>query len=189
MRRVLRLIAVFGLLLAALTIGQTSAVATPARVPALESDTCPHPAPYPPSPGATVMASTTTPFVGQTIEVSGKGYCPDEDVEIFIGGTHVATTHTDAAGSFDPSAKVPGPVGRATLLGRGASGLSADSDTLVLTVRSGSGSGSNSGSPSGGPGLALTGSEIVGLIVLAVLLLGGGAVMTFAGRRKRSLQS
>lgn len=187
MRRAARLIAVLGLLLAGLTIGQTGALAAPSGVHAVAPEVCPGATTYPPSPGATVMSSTTTPFIGQTIEVSGKGYCPDEDVALFIGSTRVGTAHTDANGSFDPPAKVPGPVGQATLLGRGASGLSLDRDTLVLTIRAASSS--TPGSPSGEPGLALTGTELTGLIVLAALLLGGGGVMLYAGRRKRSVSS
>ncbi|MGH8961785.1 MAG: hypothetical protein ACRDWT_11450 [Jatrophihabitantaceae bacterium] len=182
MRRFVRLIAVFGLLLlAGVALG---GAASPAQASAQQ--VCPHSTGYPMSPGVMIMASTTTPFVGQRIEVSGKNYCPDEDVTILLRGKNVGTAHTDASGAFDPGVKVTGPVGRATLLGRGASGQSLDRDSLVLTVRAGTGSGSGAGSPSGG-GLAVTGTELAAMIVLAALLLGGGIALTVAGRRNRSV--
>jgi hypothetical protein len=188
MRRVARLIAVLGLLLAGLTIGQTGALAAPSGVRALAPEVCPGATTYPPSPGAIIMASTTTPFVGQRIEVTGKNYCPDEDVTIFLRGKKVGTTHTSATGTFELSLIVSGPPGEASLAGIGASGLSLDRDSLVLTIRAASSS-SNPGSPSGGPGLALTGTELTGMIVLAALLLGGGGVMLYAGRRKKSVSN
>jgi hypothetical protein len=184
MRRAVRFIAVLGLLLAAFTIGQTSSVA---GVRSAAQEVCPGATSYPPSPGAIIMASTTTPFVGQTIEVSGKNYCPNEDVAIMLRGKKVGSTHTDASGRFEPPLKVSGPAGQAELAGIGASGLSLDRDSLELTI--GAGTGVNPGSPSGTPGLALTGTELTGLIALAAVLLGGGGVMLYAGRRKRSVHS
>jgi hypothetical protein len=143
--------------------------------------TCPA-ANYPPTPNATVMSSTTTPFIGQKLEVSGSAYCPDEDVRLTIGGTFVGTAHTDATGAFDPSAIVPGPVGQKQLCGVGASGLANDRDCLPLTISAGHGT----DAVTTGGGLAMTGTQIAGLVVLAVALVAGGAFLAAAGRRRKT---
>jgi hypothetical protein len=189
MRRAIRLIMALGLLTAGLLIGQSGAVASPSGALAIAAPgTCPKPATYPPTPGATVRSSTTSPFLGQTIEVSGTNYCPDEDVDIRIGGQHVGTAHTDASGNFDPPVVVPGPAGSRVLDGIGASGLSNDRDSLTLCVTGDavcSGTGGTT-APSSGGGLPFTGTQVTGLIVLAIVLLGGGGAAIYAGRRKRA---
>jgi hypothetical protein len=196
MRRLIRFVAVPALLLAGLLAGPAAAGAAPgvrAVAPAAApQEICPGAVAYPMSPGATIMSSTTTPYVGQTIKVSGVNYCPDEDVDITIGGKHVATTHTDGNGAFDPEVVVPAPTGQRVLAGVGASGLSADRDSLMLTVRAGAGvepiavgpAGGSSGGGSGTGGLAFTGTEIALLIALAAALLGGGIGLMYAGRRR-----
>ena len=95
MRRLIRLVMVLGLVAAGLFSGARAAGATAP---------CPGD-PYPVGVGATISASTTTPYVGQTIKVGGRNFGADEDVVISIGGTQVATAHTDVMGSFDPNAE------------------------------------------------------------------------------------
>jgi hypothetical protein len=204
MRRLIRFVAVPALLLAGLLAVPAAAGATPgvrASAPGVRAaapqQICPGAVAYPMSPGATIMSSTTTPYVGQTIKVSGVNYCPDEDVDITIGGKHVATTHTDGNGAFEPQVVVPAPTGQRVLAGVGASGLSADRDSLMLTIRAGagveavavgptggSGNGAGSAGGSGTGGLAFTGTEIALLIALAAALLGGGIGLMYAGRRR-----
>jgi hypothetical protein len=92
---------------------------------------------------------------------------------------------------------VPAPTGQRVLAGVGASGLSADRDSLMLTIRAGagveavavgpaggSGTGAGSAGGSGTGGLAFTGTEIALLIALAAALLGGGIGLVYAGRRR-----
>jgi hypothetical protein len=90
---------------------------------------------------------------------------------------------------------VPAPTGQRVLAGVGASGLNADRDSLVLTIRAGAGvdpiavgpaggSGSGGGGASGTGGLAFTGTQIALLIALAAALLGGGIGLMYAGRRR-----
>jgi len=45
---------------------------------------CPKPKPQPPAPDATVEVNTTVPNVGDPLEISGIGYCPDEDVDLAV---------------------------------------------------------------------------------------------------------
>jgi len=149
------------------------------RLAAAPTGNCPGPG-YPPRPDATIMSSTTTPSTGETIEASGTHYCADEDVDVTLGGKHVATTHTNSNGAFDPPVTVNYPAGtKVELCGIGASGLANDQDCLLLTVAGGLGTspGSNGGQP-------MTGVEIAGLIVLALALLGGGVAFVAAGKRR-----
>lgn len=178
MRRVV--IALVALALGALALlgGPTVASATPRA--AVAGPPCPGSVLYPPSPDATIMSSTTTPVIGQRIEASGIKYCPNEDVTLTIAGTFVGTAHTDGAGSFDPLVTVPGPVGDKLLCGIGASGLVDDRDCLTLHVRAGTGPNGN------GNHLGSTGVEVATIVVVALALLGGGALFLGAGRRRKS---
>ncbi|HEY2167320.1 MAG TPA: hypothetical protein VGH01_09160 [Jatrophihabitantaceae bacterium] len=130
-------------------------------------------------PGATIMSSTTTPFVGQHIEASGIQYCPNEDVRLTIGGHFVGTAHTNSGQSFDPQVVVPAPVGDQLLCGVGASGLSSDQDCLTLHVVSPT-------APNSGPPLSFTGVEIGAMVAVAIALLVGGALFATVGRRRKS---
>lgn len=136
---------------------------------------------YPPQPHATIMASTTTPSVGETIEASGVAYCPNENVRITLAGKYVTTTHTDSTGAFDPPVTVH-RTGKLPLCGIGASGLPNDRDCLTLTVTANHQQG---GAHNPGGGTSFTGSDIMLIVVAAAVLLGAGAVLLVAGRRRR----
>ena len=177
MKRTISRLAVFALLCAAAFVVSPAGTAQAAQ-------NCPG-SNYPASPGATVSVSTTTPRVGARIEVSGTGYCANEDVTITIAGKKVGTAHTDASGNFDPSVRVPGPPGTKTLTGAGASGLSDDSDSLTLDVQDGSAAGTGTGSNSGS-GTAETGVQIAAIVAVAALLIGVGVAFASAGRRRKS---
>ncbi|PZS18054.1 MAG: hypothetical protein DLM57_06965, partial [Pseudonocardiales bacterium] len=102
-----------------------------------------------------------------------------EVVNLTIAGSSVGSATTDAAGAFDPNVTTPDLVGAQTLTGTGAtSGLSA---SLTLTIR-------DCVAPAGvgGGGLAVTGVQIAGITLLAVLLLGAGVFFVTAGRRRKS---
>jgi hypothetical protein len=174
MRRLYCALAVLFIALAAFVTAPAVAMASPASIHAVAPATC-LPGVYPPPQQATIMSSTTTPFIGQKIEASGINYCPDEDVRLTIAGTFVGTAHTDFSGSFDPQVTVPGPVGDKELCGVGASGLPTDQDCLTLHVKA------ESNGP-GGP--AFTGVQIAALVLVAVALLAGGGFFAAAGRRK-----
>jgi len=139
---------------------------------------------YPPSPHATIMASTTTPSVGETIEASGTAYCPDEDVRITLAGKYVTTTHTDLAGDFDPPVTVH-QTGKLRLCGIGASGLPNDRDCLILTVKAHN---TGPGDHHPGGGTSFTGTDILLIVLAAAVLLGAGVALLMAGRRKRAAE-
>jgi hypothetical protein len=140
---------------------------------------------YPPSPHATIMASTTTPSVGETIEASGIAYCPNEDVRITLDGRYVTTTHTDSTGAFDPPVTVH-HTGKLPLCGIGASGLPNDRDCLTLTVTANHQQG---GGHNPGGGTSLTGTDILLIVVAAAALLGAGGALLVAGRRRRLVEA
>ncbi|MDT4971668.1 MAG: hypothetical protein QOG22_1811 [Pseudonocardiales bacterium] len=173
MRRVVSVLAVFGLFVAALAFGSSAATAAAA--------TCG--SGYPVTTQASIASSTTTPFVGESIKVSGTCYHANEDVAITIGGVSVGTAHTDANGSFELTVTVPNLLGGQLLVGRGASGATNDVDSLTLTIEASGAAGVSGG---GGGGLASTGVKIAGLVLLAGALIGGGAFFAIAGRRRRS---
>src|SRR5581483_12500433 len=86
MRRLLYALAALFLGLSAAVLA-APAIASAAPHAAAPAEICPgFTAAYPFSPDATIMASTTTPFVGEKIEASGIRYCPDENVRLTIGG-------------------------------------------------------------------------------------------------------
>lgn len=180
-----RLLVAAVLLLAAFAVPVTAASAQPMLAPA--AGNCPKPKPYPPPPNATVRSSATVVRVGEHIEVSGVGYCIDEDVDITIAGQHVGTAHTNNQGSFDPSVVVPGPAGTKQLCGIGASGLKADSDCLTLNAEGTGNESSGAPGTSSGGGTAFTGVEIALLVALALLLLAGGVAFSTAGRSRKSV--
>jgi len=143
--------------------------------------TCPKPKPYPPSPSATVQVNTTVPNVGETLEISGISYCPDEDVELTIAGQHVGTAHTDAAGNFDPPVTTPGPPGQKQVCGIGASGLATDRDCLLIEVQGGG----ETTPPGDHGGTAFTGVQIALLGLVALMLIVGGLFLTTMSRNRR----
>jgi hypothetical protein len=163
------------------TLGMGSAAAAPVDAPTSVPGTC---VTYPVQIcQAHIMSSTTTPFQGQTIEVSGLGYQPNEDVALTIGGIPVGTAHTDADGNFDPPAVVPASlIGDQPLTGRGASGQPYDVDSLILNIRAAGAGGSSSSSG----GLASTGVDILTGVAVALALIGAGVLFARGGRRRHN---
>jgi hypothetical protein len=169
-------LAAMAAMLTTLGVGSAVAAPTPTSVPG----TC---ATYPVSIcQAQILSSTTTPFQGQTIEVSGLGYLPNENVALTIGGISVGTAHTDGDGNFDPPVVVPATLlGDQPLTGTGASGEPYDVDSLVLNIRA-----AGTGPTTSGGGLASTGVDILTGIAVALALIGAGVLFARGGRRRHS---
>jgi len=169
------LVGAIAVVLAIFGMGAAAAAPTPTSVPS----TCET---YPPEIcQAHIMSSTTTPFQGQTIEVSGRGYHANESVALTIGGISVGTAHTDGSGNFDPPAVVPvSLLGDQPLTGRGASGLPDDVDSVVLHITA---AGASPTSTSGG--LSSTGVDVLTGLAVAIALIGAGVLFMQGGRRRR----
>lgn len=179
-----------GVLCSVLAAAPADARAVQAAPHLVASGSCPNSPSqtYPISPSATIQTSTQTPYIGETITISGVGYCPDEDVVVTFRGHRIKTVHTNSDGSFDPfEYKVTGPTGPVEACGNGASGLADDQDCVALTVSDNGTGGTGTGSGGNGGGTAFTGVEIAGLIVLALVLLGGGGALVVAGRRRKAV--
>src|SRR5207249_3268157 len=88
MRRVMSLIAAFGLLLAGLLFA-TSAQAAPDN-------------PYPPGICSQLNVSATTAHVGDTVHISGVNFNPGDELDIVIHSDPVLIKHVtvDASGAF-----------------------------------------------------------------------------------------
>jgi hypothetical protein len=183
MRRFSRMLAALCLLLAASFAVPLGAAAAPG--PRAQTGPCPGASAYPPVTNAMLGVSTTSPAVGETIEVSGQSYCANEDVKIYLNGVFRATAHTDSTGAFDPPLVVHGPVGDQTLSGIGASGLTNDRDSLVLHVHAAR-SAHVAESIGGGGGLSSTGTDIALIVAIAIVLLAGGTAVAYVGRRRRA---
>lgn len=145
-----------------------------------------------------VAGAQPYPPTGPTVEVNPSAICPGADVTVtgsgWLGGSTVTITLTltsdpvvlgtatvAANGTFQGSFKTPTPldVGQHSLTASGtASNDTAASAATTLTVRSCGGDG-------GGGALAFTGSDSIGLLEIAIVLILIGTVLAVAVRRRR----
>src|SRR5258706_15081607 len=89
------LVAIFAALLTVVWVGP--AAAAPAAA-----------APYPPPVCATLSVSTTTPFPGQTITVSGVNFAPNEQITLVLDtGATLGDVTVGADGTFSKDVVVP----------------------------------------------------------------------------------
>lgn len=194
MRRLMKVLVVSALLLTSLTISVRAASAATAGGFLAASSTCGGATGYPVKAGATLAASTTTPYSGQTIEVSGRNFRPGENVTLSLNGKSVATVKADSAGSFDTSLKITAPPGKFELT---ATGSVCGVTGLLLAIRGGSGVlpvtstkspgvGSGGSATGQGGGLAFTGVDVAMLVAVALVLIGGGGYLAHAGRRRHA---
>jgi hypothetical protein len=196
MRRLFRVIVVSALMLTSLTVSMRAASATTSGVFLAATSTCGSGTGYPVKAGATLAVSTTTPYSGQTIDVSGTNFQPGEKVTLKLNGKAVDTVTADSKGSFSTSFKVTAAPGKFELTATGAvCGVAG----LLLAVRGGSGVGGVSATQSPGAGagaggaatgqgggLAFTGVDVALLLAVALALIGGGGYLAHAGRRRHA---
>ena len=140
-------------------------------------------APYPPSNPAAITASAYDPCAGASNVIGGNGFRPGETVRLVLAQTgKIARATVAADGSFQVTVTIP-------LASRGsdqvtATGLgSGRSATLTLDIPCVAGQ-SNSSTQVGG-GLASTGAQVGGAVLIGVVLSGAGAALLLAGRRRR----
>jgi hypothetical protein len=193
MRRLIRVIVVSALVLTSLTISMRAASATTSGGFMAATSTCGSGTGYPVKAGATLAVSTTTPYSGQTIDVSGTNFQPGEKVTLKLNGKTVDTVTADGKGSFSTSFKVTSAPGKFELTATGAvCGVAG----LLLAIRGGSGVGGVTATQSpgsggaatgqGGGGLAFTGVDVALLLAVALALIGGGGYLAHAGRRRHA---
>jgi hypothetical protein len=158
----------------------------------------------------TLTASQTVVVPGEEVEVTGGGFEPGTGVDIFFLSEPVLlkSVTADAEGGIETTVEIPESAteGSHTLEARGAA---AGGGTLVLRAPvevvvdgddtgtvdddltpGGSdsvpvgGSGGSSGSGGGGGSLPFTGSDLLALAGIGLLVLGGGITLRIAGRRR-----
>jgi hypothetical protein len=133
------------------------------------------------SDGPTVSVSTTTPAVGGSVTVAGSGFGAHDMMTIVLHtkAYDLGTTRTDAAGAFSAAVGLPdGVSGHHTIVVTDA----ATGRTQSISIEIGGAAGRSSES---GGGLSSTGVAVIGLGALAVVLLVGGGLAMFAGRKSK----
>lgn len=155
------------------------------------------PAPYPPRPCATLSVSTTTPYGGQSITVSGTGFSSGDQVTLEMRGDTNATLGHVTVGSdgrFSTEVKIPDDAHGHFLIYADGGHPSCPVDPVVLDVRSSLGIGGVAVGPNGASaavagassagGLAFTGLDVLLLVVAGLILIGTGVLLTRGGRRR-----
>jgi hypothetical protein len=135
---------------------------------------------YPPGPGASLGVSTTTPFAGEQITVSGANFNASKPVTVNMNTQTVelGTTTTNAAGSFSLKVTIPSDA-------TGSHSISVSGPAVPTECPPGSIAITIASSSSPKPPLSFTGVEIGALIAVALLLLAGGVLFATAGRRRQ----
>ena len=140
---------------------------------------------YPAGSTAGITITPNPAHCGDTVTVTGSHYNPGEEVTVTADGAQYGPYKAGSDGSFSATFKLTcsgtEPV---TIMAKGNQG---DVDSLTVhTTGGGSGSGGNSGGGnSGSGGLSSTGVAVVGIGAVGVVLLLGGGLLLFAGKRRR----
>ena len=123
-----------------------------------------------------IAVSDSSPIVGGQVTVSGTGFAPNSNVEVFLrpSGQRLATTTADAAGAVSVSVTIPaGTTGSVTLE---LVGLDAAGNPLVRSV----------GLTIVDSNLPATGSSNAPVLVAALVAAAAGGVLLVMARLRRS---
>jgi hypothetical protein len=137
-----------------------------------------------------LTVGSSTIRAGESFTVSGGGFSAGERVEFALFSTPRALggVIADASGSFTATLVLPRDVaaGDHTLRAVGSSsGVSAEAPVTVLAAADGAAPAPAPGSDDDGP-LAVTGADIGGSLVAALLLLAVGAFLVIRRRRAQT---
>jgi len=137
-------------------------------------------APYATQP--TTSVSNQAPAAGSSLQFCGSGFSPGETVTIALdNGTTFPSVTADTSGAFCTTIVLGASLsGTHTLVATGSTSGRTSSTTIQVA-----GVAANAGTTTSGE-LAFTGAAVVGLGSLGGLLLVGGAIMVFAGRRRKA---
>ncbi len=143
---------------------------------------------YPATTCASISVSATSPVAGTSITVTGEGFTPGVALTLVLeaqpdtqGHSTVGHVTASAGGTFVFTLVVPPNSGLHNLvaIGDALTSLCPADPFASLDIRAAS-TGTSSG------GLASTGSDVLGVLGLAVVLIAAGTLATVSGRRKRS---
>jgi hypothetical protein len=133
---------------------------------------------YPFGPGPSASISTTTPFPGETVTISGANFDKNAHVSVVMSSPTVtlATATTSSSGAFTVHTAIPGNAsGTKTISVVGGAPAECPPNSLVIHLQAG---------PNSGPPLSFTGVEIGAIVAVALALLVGGVLFATAGRRR-----
>lgn len=139
--------------------------------------------PYPVNSCSPLSVSTSAPHPGQAIQVSGTGFHAGSTVTLVLHSpaVKVGTAKVAKNGTFTTSISIPKDLapGRHLLYVDGGH-PGCPVDPAVLRVAG------TPGSPSGGPShhLAVTGSDVLAGLLIALGLIGVGLLLNQRGRRR-----
>ncbi|MDT4894575.1 MAG: hypothetical protein QOE97_3610 [Pseudonocardiales bacterium] len=122
-----------------------------------------------------MSVSTTTPFPGETITVTGQHFKANENITlVYDTGSTLADVHVDANGRFSTGVRIPAVTGNHMILVSGDHSV-CPPDPIQVTVQSSGGAGG---------GLSSTGVNVLTGLAIAIALLAGGVLLTRSGRRR-----
>jgi len=136
-------------------------------------------APYATQPATSV--SNQAPASGSSLQFCGSGFAPGETVTIALdNGTTFPSDQADSSGAFCTTIVLGASLsGTHTLVATGTTSGRTSSTTIQVAGVAANSSDTNDE-------LAFTGAAVVGIGGLGALLLVGGGVMVFAGRRRKA---
>lgn len=137
---------------------------------------------YPAGSTAGITITPNPAHCGDTVTVTGSHYNPGEEVTVTADGSQYGPYKAGSDGSFSASFTLScsgtEPV---TITAKGNQG---DVDSLTVHTTGGGSGGNNSGGNNGSGGLSSTGVAVVGIGAVGVVLLLGGGLLLFAGKRR-----
>lgn len=157
-------------------------------VTAVQAADCPPNAPYPPA-QCTPSVSTTTPFAGGPLTLSGTGFAPGTPVgiDLFSVVVHLATVTTDGSGNLTKTVTIPADTERGAhtikLIGSDPGGAPRVLEVRISVVAPGPGG----EEPGQGelPGTGVSGLALIGALG-GILVGAGGLTWLLVQRRRRS---
>jgi len=131
-------------------------------------------------PAAELAVSTTTPFPGESIMVSGSNFVANEAITIELHSAPIVLAHvtTDGNGAFSVHVTIPSNLTGTHTIDVAGDHSFCPSSPVTITIQS------SGTSPSGG-GLPNTGVDILAGVAIALALLAAGIALTHGGRRKQ----
>jgi hypothetical protein len=129
-------------------------------------------------PAATLSVSTTTPFPGESITVSGTNFEPHDAITIVLSSNLIELGHvtTNASGAFSTSVTIPSNLSGSHVLSLVGAVAVCQPSPITLTIQ---------GEGTSGGGLPNTGVDILAGIAIALALLTAGVALTRGGRRRQ----
>jgi hypothetical protein len=142
--------------------------------------------PYVNAPGQNITLSRTVVNAGGGATVAAIGAVPGHNINFYIHSAEVylGTFRANSSGVASGPITVPaGFTGRHTIVARDPLNGQTWNTSLTIVSAAAAGSSSSSGSGTTG-GLPNTGAAVMGLGVLVLILLTGGATLLLLGRRR-----